>query len=67
MGGVVNPLVRAYLEQRLRRLEDAELRALAVEIREKQAELRPMVERRRAEERARRRQDGPTGFVMVKK
>lgn len=63
----MNPLVRAYLEQRLRRLEEAELRRLAEEVRERQVELRPMLERRRAEEKARRRQDGPTGFVMMQK
>jgi hypothetical protein len=63
----MNPLVRAYLERRLRILEHRELRDLAARISEQQAALRPMVERRRAEEKARRKQDGPTGFVMVDK
>lgn len=61
----MNPLVRAYLERRLRQLEEAELRRIAQELHEKQAELRPALERRRAEIKARRRTDGPTGFVMV--
>lgn len=42
-----------------------ELRRLAEEVRERQAELRPAMQRARAERKARRRHDGPSGFVMV--
>ena len=61
----MNPLIRAYLERRLRVLQERELRQLAEEVRERQAELRPALERRRAEIKASRRTEGPTGFVMV--
>ena len=67
MTAPMNPLVLAYLERRLRVLRHAELQALADDLREKQAELRPILDRRRAEMQARRRTDGPTGFVMVDK
>lgn len=61
----MNPLVRAYLTARLRRLEEAELQRLVEDVRERQHEARPAIQRARAERRARRPQDGPQGFVMV--
>ena len=62
----MNPLVRAYLERERDRLQHAELRRLANELRELQSSLRPLraaYEKRREENM---RQDGPRGFKMVK-
>lgn len=63
----MNIVLRLYLERRLERLQRAELRRTCEEAREAQAKLAPLLQRRREQEKARRRQDGPSGFVMVDK
>lgn len=59
-----NPLVAAWLERERSRLLERELRRQQAEIREMHAQLRPMLERERKAREARRRQDGPNGFVL---
>jgi len=61
----MNPLALAWAERRLKRLERAELRQLAAELKQQQAEIAPL--QKAAEERRKQamRHDGPNGFVMV--
>jgi hypothetical protein len=61
----MNPLARLWAEHQLERLQRRELARMADDIRKLQGELRPALERARAEREARLRMDGPTGFVMV--
>lgn len=63
----MNPLALAWAERELARLRRIELRRLAVEIRQQQADLAPLRERAEARRKDAMRQDGPTGFVMVMK
>lgn len=61
----MNPLAQMFLEREMERLRHQELRRLADELRQKQAELRPMIAARDQFRRDRMRMDGPQGFVMV--
>lgn len=60
-----NPLVLAYLERELVRLQRIELRRLARDLREQQALLEPLQKEVAARRKANMRQDGPHGFQMV--
>lgn len=63
----MNPLARVWAERELARLQRIELHRLAAEIRQQQIDLAPLRERAEARRKANMRQDGPQGFVMVKK
>ena len=63
----MNELARLYAEKRLEQLERAEMRKIVADLRESQANLRPLIAEANARQKARMRQDGPTGFVMVQK
>lgn len=63
----MNALARMWVERELARHERRELQELAVELREKQDELRPLLEQTAERRRANMRMDGPTGFTMVTK
>jgi hypothetical protein len=62
-----NPLVAAYLRRRKESLDRAELRQIAADLREAQADLEPILAEANARRKANMRQDGPVGFVMVMK
>ncbi len=59
-------IVFAYLKKEKARLERKELCKIAENLREKQAELRPMQERYWDTLWANRRTEGDSGFVMVR-
>lgn len=61
----MNPLALAWARRQIEIATAREIRKLAAEIRDTQKAIRPL--RKAAEEwrKARMRQDGPSGFVMV--
>lgn len=61
----MNPLAEAYVRQQIKINEHRELSRLAVEIRQKQAEIAPMIKKNMEMKRERLRQDGSDGFKMV--
>jgi hypothetical protein len=62
----VNPLALMWAERELARLERLDMRKRAKELRDLQDELRPKIRAAQEREWQRKRQDGPTGFVMVR-
>lgn len=58
-------LAMKYIERQVEKLERRELRRIAKEIRDGQARLQPLFKKHRAAKKARMRQDGRKGFVMV--
>jgi hypothetical protein len=63
----MNPLARLWAEKQRKRLEALELRQIVADLREAQADLRPLLAEANARQKAAMRQDGAGGFVMVMK
>ena len=61
----VNPLARLWADKERKRLEVLELRQIAADLSEAQADLRPLLAEANARRKAAMRQDGAGGFVMV--
>lgn len=63
----MNLLALMWLERQIKRIEYAELRRLAAELRDLNKETQQLREAFDKRKRERMRQDGQTGFVMVEK
>ena len=61
-----DPLEILWMNRQVEKHDRAELRRLCAEVGEKQRELAPMIAAANARRKAAMRQDGPTGFVMVR-
>jgi hypothetical protein len=63
----MNLLAQMWAANERKRLEMIKLHRLAKELRKLQTELAPKIAAHQAAEWGRKRQDGPQGFVMVRK
>ena len=61
-----DPLEILWMNRQVEKHDRAELRSLCAEVSEKQRELAPIIADANARRKAAMRQDGPTGFVMVR-
>ena len=61
-----DPIELLWMRRQVEKHDRAELRKLCAEVSEKQRELAPMIAAADARRKAAMRQDGPTGFVMVR-
>ncbi len=61
----MDPIAMLWAKRQMELVERADLRRLIIETREAEAKFRPIRDAYFAKVKARMRQDGPTGFVMV--
>jgi len=63
----MNALAKMWADKERKRLDALELRQIAADLREAQADLHPLIAEANARRKAAMRQDGANGFVMVTK
>lgn len=61
---VTNPLALMWARRQIERLQRAEIRRMAADLRDQQRELELLRRERERRRKEAMRQDGPTGFVM---